>query len=68
MKENYSMEWNMEWKIFIREWKNISSMEYGKIILHSIPYHVLPTASKLDVQQLKRQCEAFTVCGRQVET
>ena len=41
---------SMEWKIFIREWKNISSMEYGKIILHSISYHALPTASKLDVQ------------------
>ena len=26
------------------EWKNISSMEYGKIFFHSIPYHALSTA------------------------
>ena len=39
MEENFSMEWkifSMEWK-----WKKIVSMEYGKIIFHSIPYHVL---------------------------
>ena len=48
-----SMEWNMEenfsmeWKIFSMEWKKISSMEYGKIVFHSIPcpgsqrHHVL---------------------------
>ena len=23
------------------EWKKIASMEYGKIVFHSIPYHVL---------------------------
>ena len=23
------------------EWKKIASMEYGKIIFHSIPYHAL---------------------------
>ena len=23
------------------EWKKISSMEYGKIVFHSIPYHAL---------------------------
>ena len=32
MEENFSMEWNMEWK-----WKKIASMEYGKIVFHSIP-------------------------------
>ena len=38
-----SMEWNMEqnfsteWKIFGMEWKKIASMEYGKIVFHSIP-------------------------------
>ena len=37
MEENFSMEWNMEWKIFGMEWKKIASMEYGKIVFHSIP-------------------------------
>ena len=41
MEENFSMEWNMEWKIFGMEWKKIASMEYGKIVFHSIPYHAL---------------------------
>ena len=37
MEENFSMEWNMEWKILGMEWKKIASMEYGKIVFHSIP-------------------------------
>ena len=37
MEENFSMEW----KIFGMEWKKIASMEHGKIVLHSIPYHAL---------------------------
>ena len=43
MEENFGMEWNMEenfsmeWKIFGMEWKKIASMEYGKIVFHSIP-------------------------------
>ena len=41
MEENFSMEWNIEWKIFSMEWKKIASMEYGKIVFHSIPYHTL---------------------------
>ena len=41
MEENFSTEWNMEWKIFGMEWKKIASMEYGKIVFHSIPYHAL---------------------------
>ena len=24
------------------KWKKIASMEYGKIVFHSIPYHALP--------------------------
>ena len=28
---------SMEWKIFRMEWKKIASMEYGKIVFHSIP-------------------------------
>ena len=43
MEENFTMEWNMEWKILGMEWKwnkkKIASMEYGKIVFHSIPYH-----------------------------
>ena len=35
-----SMEWNME-ETFSMEWKKIASMEYGKIVFHSIPYHAL---------------------------
>ena len=27
------------------EWKKITSMEYGKIVFHSIPYHALPYAT-----------------------
>ena len=48
MEENFSIEWNMEenfnleWKIFSMERKKIASMEYGKIVFHSIPYHALP--------------------------
>ena len=37
MEENFSMEW----KIFSTEWKKIASMEYRKIVFHSIPYHAL---------------------------
>ena len=53
MKENFSMEWNIEenfrmeygmedfWYGMEMEWKKIASMEYGKIVFHSIPYHAL---------------------------
>ena len=34
--ENFSMEWNME-ENFSVEWKKIASMEYSKIVFHSIP-------------------------------
>ena len=34
IEENFSMEWNMEWK-------KIASTEYGKIVFHSIPYQAL---------------------------
>ena len=41
MEENFSMEWNKEWKIFSMEWKKIASMEY---IVKSffIPFHTIP--------------------------
>ena len=29
--------YGMEWKIFSIEWKKFCSMEYGKIVFHSIP-------------------------------
>ena len=38
-------ERNMEWKIFGMEWKKIASMEYGKIVFHSTPYHALLIAT-----------------------
>ena len=43
MEENFSMEWNMKWIMedfwygMEMEWKKIASMEYGKIVFHSIP-------------------------------
>ena len=54
MEDNFSMEWNMEenfsmeWIIFSMEWKwkKIASMEYGKIVFHSIPYHALVPVDK----------------------
>ena len=67
-----SMEWNMEenfsikWKILSIEWKwngrklPVWNMEKSS----SIPFHTMPCL--LDVQQLKGQCEASAVCGRQV--
>ena len=39
LEENFSMERNIEWKIFNMEWKKIASMEYKKS--SSIPYHAL---------------------------
>ena len=44
--------WNGIWKKILvwngrflvwneMEWKKIASMEYGKIVFHSIPYHAL---------------------------
>ena len=37
------MEYGMEdfWYRMEMEWKKIASMEYGKIVFHSIPYHAL---------------------------
>ena len=58
MEENFSMEWNMEenfsmeWKIFGMEWKKIASMEYGKIVFHSIPFHTMPCQARS--QDLKK--------------
>ena len=36
----------MKWKIFSMEWKKTSSMQYGKIVFHSISYHALGTGIK----------------------
>ena len=44
MEENFSMEWNIEWKIFSMEWKKIASVDYGKIVFHSMPCHVENTS------------------------
>ena len=39
IEENFSMEWEMELKIFSMEWKKIATMEYRK--MSSIPFHAL---------------------------
>ena len=36
MEENFSMEWNTEWK-------KVARMEYGKTVFHSVPHHALIT-------------------------
>ena len=54
MEEHVSMGWNMEWKIFGMEWKmeqkKIVTMEYGKIVFHSISYHVLAKISSFQTK------------------
>ena len=48
MEENFSMEWNMEWKIYGMECKKIASIEYGKIVFHSIPCPACRTVGIID--------------------
>ena len=43
-EENFSIEYNMEWKIFSMEWKKIASVEYGKS--SSILYHAVTVIGK----------------------
>ena len=45
----YGMVCGMEdfWYGMEMEWKKIASMEYGKIVFHSIPYHALPVTPKI---------------------
>ena len=38
VEENFSMEGNMEWKIFSMEWKKIVSMKYE----NRLPFHTMP--------------------------
>ena len=33
------------------EWKKIASMEYGKIVFHSIPYHALGPQNTFGITQ-----------------
>ena len=44
MEENFSMEWNMEWKIFGMEWKwngrKLPVWNMEKLSL--IPFHTMP--------------------------
>ena len=44
----YGMEYGMEDFQYgmEMEWKKIASMEYGKIVFHSIPYHALLCSKK----------------------
>ena len=37
IEEKFSMVWNMEWKIFSMERKQIASMENRKIVFHFMP-------------------------------
>ena len=46
MEKKFSVEWNIEWKIFGIEWKKFCSVEYGNIVFHSIAQHALPDRTK----------------------
>ena len=37
------------------EWKKIASMEYGKIVFHSIPYHALGLQRILKARHISLQ-------------
>ena len=37
------------------EWKKISSIEYGKTVFHSIPYHALSPMKERDQNKVKIQ-------------
>ena len=39
MEENFSMEWKIFLYVMEIEWKEITNVEYEKIIFRSIPYH-----------------------------
>ena len=41
------------------EWKKIASMEYGKIVFHSIPYHTMPCYSDVEVKKKKNRFYFF---------
>ena len=42
MEENFGMEWNGRFLVWNgKGMEKIASMEYGKIVFHSIPYHAL---------------------------
>ena len=61
MVENFSLEWNMKWKIFSMEWKKIASLEYGKILFHSIPYHALIPARPRDQSKKNKDFRQYFV-------
>ena len=42
VEDNFSMEWNMEWKIFSMEWIGRKFVEWNMEKSSSIPYHALP--------------------------
>ena len=55
--EDFSYEMEMEWK-------KIASMEYGKIVFHSISYHACCAEHRLDCLQseiLGGVCDGFCV-------
>ena len=46
------------------EWKKISSIEYGKIVFHSIPYHALQPASTQNLVVVGKKMYIFSVLFR----
>ena len=42
MEENFSMEWNMEWKIFSMEWNGRKLPVWNMEKLSSIPFDTMP--------------------------
>ena len=54
---------SLVWKYGMEmEWKKIASMEYGKIVFHSIPYHALAASeeNKKDVWKFSARFLAFS--------
>ena len=61
-KFQYGMEYGMEdFRYGMEmEWKKIASMEYGKIVFHSIPYHALVWFDQLEIWALDRPLQRRT--------
>ena len=47
MEENFSMEWNMEWKIFSMEWNGRKLSAWNMEKSSSIPFHTMPCLQRL---------------------
>ena len=66
MEENFSMEWNMEWKIFGMDWKwngrklPVWNMEKSS----SIPYHALPRGHILKFLALASKVKSLALASK----